>query len=954
MIIRCVGNRLQVKVNGQEVINLDLQKTKLKDRKSEGYIGLQDHGHPHAIRFRNIKIKEIKSAKPDENAKVLFRREVLPVFQNKCLDCHGEDEQEGNLRLDSLTHIMRGGDSGEPVVLPGDDTNSYLVHLLLTDDKKHRMPLNDHPLSDSEIELIRKWIRVRNGWESAIAAAKIRKSDHWSFQTVQKPKVPGPADQNPIDAFVAAKLKQNGLSFSNPANSRQLIRRLFLVVHGLPPTPGQIQAFEKKSKDPKRWEKLVESALKSPHYGEQMAVRWLDLIRFSETDGFEINAERPRAWRYRDWVIRAFNKDMPYDQFVTRQLTGDVIGDPIATAFLVAGPHNTVIEQDKRGQAENVQNEVSDFLNATGTTLLGLTIGCARCHNHKFDPISQTDFYSLQAVFSGVNHGQGKVPSTPQRKQELKKVISEIAGLQNDLKKFQVKSTKKDPVNALKNVESFKPLEARFVRMKIFATSGNQACIDELEVFSGQTNLALASAGAKATSGGDFVHVRHKLTHINDGKYGNPFSWIPRKVKGWVQIELAQSARIDRIVWGRDRTGKIRDRLATGYHFEVSLDGKNWTKVGDSSQRRSKGEPKIVYQFDQLSPQEKKAALAKREQLEKAQARHKELQKLPMAYIGTFKPTSPTYRLFRGDPMAPREEVIPNTIGLIGNLALSKTATGPHRRKTFAKWVTARDNPLTARVMVNRIWQLHFGTGLVSTPNDFGLNGSPPSHPELLDWLAAEFMENGWSTKHIHRLILTSKTWQQDSRPRKAALSADANSRWLWRFPPRRLAAESIRDSILATTGKLNRTAGGPGFSGFKVHVENVRHYFPKKKYGPEDWRRMVYMTRVRKEVESVFGAFDCPDGNQVTPRRTRSTTPLQALNLLNSRFVIQQSEFFANDLKTNCDSTAEMVERSYELCFGRKPTQAESKLASEMIRELGLVQYCRVMLNANEFVFIL
>jgi hypothetical protein len=256
--------------------------------------------------------------------------------------------------------------------------------------------------------------------------------------------------------------------------------------------------------------------------------------------------------------------------------------------------------------------------------------------------------------------------------------------------------------------------------------------------------------------------------------------------------------------------------------------------------------------------------------------------------------------------------------------------------------------------MVNRIWQFHFGEGLVSTPSDFGANGASPSHPQLLDWLAAEFIESGWSVKHIHRLILTSQTWRQDSRPQPDALAQDSSSQLLWRFPPRRLEAEAIRDSILAISGKLRLESGGPGFSAFKVGNEHVRHYFAKTTYGPDDWRRMVYMTRVRREVESVFGLFDCPDGNQVTPKRTRSTTPLQALNLLNSTFVLQQAEFLAKRLEAESDSPERLIKRSYSLCFGRPPTQREMNLAIQMLEQLGLIQYCRVLLNSNEFVFVL
>lgn len=953
MVIRCVGDRLQVKVNGKEVINTNLQDSSLKDRKRDGYIGLQDHGVPHSIRFRNIRIKEIESARDGEDANALFKREVLPIFEKSCIACHGEDEQEGNLRLDTLSNIMRGGNSGEPAVVVGDDANSYLVQLLLSNDEDHRMPLDDDPLLDAKIELIRKWIRVTDGWDEAIAEARLKKSDHWSFQPIQKPNVPNAHHENPIDSFVETRLIDNRLKFSDEASQSQLVRRLYLVVHGIPPSPEQVRDFTANDL-PEKWDQLVDRVLASPHYGERIAVSWLDLIRFSETDGFEINAERLGAWRYRDWVIDAFNDDMPYDKFVSKQLAGDKSEDSIGSAFLVAGSHNTVVELNKKGQADNVQNEVSDFLNATATTFLGLTLGCARCHNHKFDPISQQDFYAVQAIFSGVNHGVGVVPASTKRLDELAKVNAEFKEVEEFLKPYKSASLKQEPVNAVKNIESFTAVDARFVRLTINRTSGNQGCIDELEIFSGDDNLALASKGATATSGGDFVHVRHRLSQINDGKYGNLFSWISKEVTGWVQIELAEISKIDRIVWGRDRTGVIADRLAIDYRIEVSVDEQKWITVGDSRHRRLGNEPSVIYEFDELRDAEKKIGNEKYQLLTALQAKKIELEKPSKAYVGTFSPPTTTYRLSRGDAMSPKERVLPNTIGVIGDLGLPAMATGPQRRTAFARWVGSRENPLTARVMVNRIWQFHFGQGLVSTPNDFGMNGSPPSHPDLLDWLAAEFMENGWSVKHIHKLILTSKTWKQDSRPNAEAMVQDASTQLLWRFPPRRLEAEAIRDSILSATNKLDRSIGGAGFSGFVVGNENVRHYFPKESYGPEDWRRMVYMIRVRREVESVFGIFDCPEGNQGTPKRTRSTTPLQALNLFNSEFVTQQAEFLAERLNSAGKDRSAIAVESYQLCFGRKPTSREAGLALEMIEQVGLIQYCRVLLNSNEFVFIL
>jgi hypothetical protein len=324
------------------------------------------------------------------------------------------------------------------------------------------------------------------------------------------------------------------------------------------------------------------------------------------------------------------------------------------------------------------------------------------------------------------------------------------------------------------------------------------------------------------------------------------------------------------------------------------------------------------------------------------------------AYVGTFAQPGPTYRLYRGDPLQKREEMQPGAVEVLSGFQMPKNAPEQQRRLAFARWLSARKNPLTARVIVNRIWMHHFGAGIVTTPNDFGRNGARPSHPLLLDWLATELMENSWSLKHIHRLLLLSSTFQQDNRPRKDGLKLDSASALLWRFPPRRMEAEAIRDSLLKASGALDLTMGGPGFNGFKVVPENVNHFFPKEKYGPEDYRRMIYMIKVRQEHESVFGAFDCPDASQVISKRSRSTTPIQALNLFNSAFVLQVAELLQKRLEQEAGpENTDRIRLAFELCFGRKPEPGEAKESQSLVSEHGLQALCRALFNSNEFVFI-
>ncbi|MBI2927748.1 MAG: DUF1553 domain-containing protein [Verrucomicrobia bacterium] len=859
------------------------------------------------------------------------------------------------------------------------------------------------------------------------SASKAKPTNHWAFKPVVRPPVPisnfKSQVSNPIDAFIVAELRKHGLTPSPPADRRTLIRRLYFDLIGLPPKPEEVEAFiNDRRKD--AYEKLVDHLLNSPHYGERWARHWLDVVRFAETHGFEMNNPRPNAWPYRDYVIRAFNDDKPYDQFLIEQLAGDVLGVDEATGFLVGGPWDQVKSPDVVLTSNQRADELHDMVSTTGSAFLGLTVGCARCHDHKFDPIPQVEYYAIKACLAGVQHGERKLKAldAEARTQEAAEKRQRLAEVEAQLARFEPLAQTgpsidtnrlRAPVHPRMNVERFAPVAAKRLRFTIQATSDAEPCIDELEVYTsgeGSTNVALASAGVKASASGTYPNSEiHRLEHLNDGKVGNSRSWISNEPgKGWVQLEFPETTTIERIVWGRDREEKFKDRLAVDYRIEVASAADDWRLVASSADRWPYAEAKKFtprYLTNQLSAAEQAALeglVAERKELE---ARVKTLTAAPMVYAGSFaeKPEE-THRFHRGDPMQKREAVEPAALGVLPvkfdlgrshgretaadlkaddrevSHRFTSVATGlaeeQQRRLALALWIADPVNPLTARVMVNRIWQHHFGEGLVSTPSDFGANGAKPTHPELLDWLAAEFMEHGWSVKHIHRLIVTSATYRQRSEVKSLNRSMvksgkraggatvqrfnaspgdiDADNRLLWRFPARRLEAEPLRDAILAVSGKLDLKMGGPGWSPFEPNENYVRVYTPRQEFGPAEWRRMVYATGVRQRPDGVFGAFDCPDGGQIAPKRTRSTTPLQALNLLNSGFIMQQARFFAERLEREAGKDVkDQARRAFVLALQREPDRAELAAATALAREQGLVLFCRALLNANEFVYV-
>ena len=839
-------------------------------------------------------------------APVQFEKDIRPILEARCVSCHGPDKQRGGLRLDRKADAQKGGDSGL-AIQPGKSKDSLMLHRVTSASGTERMPPKGDPLTVAQIALLKEWIDAGAVWPDATATSG--QPPHWSFQPLVRPA------GNGIDAFILARLKTAGLSPSPLADKRTLIRRLSFDLCGLPPSPERIERFLQDD-SPGAYDALVEEFLASSQFGERWARHWLDVVRFADSHGFEMNQVRPNAYHYRDYVIRSFNDDKPYDRFVREQIAGDSLMSPAAMGFLVAGAWDQVKSPDLVLTAQQRADELHDMAATTGSTFLGLTVGCARCHAHKFDPISQTDYYAIKAVFSGVKHGESAIDTQ-------RTAADDVATLATVPGKPLPKQLRK-AVSTGRNTDRFAPTDAKAIRFTIRKTTDLQPCIDELEAYTvgaNPKNVALASEGAKAKASGSMTgNPIHQLSNIHDAKFGNSFSWISNENgKGWVTIEFAKIERIDRIVWSRDRTNPPRyfDRIANDYLIEVSIDGKAWQPVASSDDRdRGIG--------------------------------------ATLAYCGQFGKPEETFRLHRGDVTTPKEKVAPGVLATFANgFAIPEAATDSERRAAFANWIVAADNPLTSRVIVNRIWQHHFGTGLVDTSSDFGINGRSPSHPELLDWLATELIRQKWSLKAIHRAIVKSATYRQQSANRVEAIAKDAQSRMLWRYPPQRLEAEALRDSILAVSGKLDAKMYGPGFDLFQPDSNYVRVYTPKSEFGPETFRRMIYQIKPRMQLDDTFGAFDCPDGGQIAPKRSQSTTPLQALNLLNSPFVLQQSAFFAERLKKQHADEPARVAFAFALAFGRTPTRAESDAALSLIQSHGLPAFCRALFNANEFAFI-
>jgi mono/diheme cytochrome c family protein len=907
-----------------------------------------------------------------------FAREVAPILRDNCVGCHSADNRQGDLSLATADDLLQ-----QQYVLPGEADDSHLLSVVQPDGDQARpqMPKKGRPLSREQVAVLRRWIAAGAGWpdDYVIEVDAEAGRQWWSLQppVAQRPPSPDglpPAwDRNPIDRFVFAALREDQLAPSPPADRRTWIRRVTLDLTGLPPSPQEVAAFvEDPGSADHACGRVAQRLLASPRYGERWAQHWLDVIRWAETVGFETNSERPRAWPYRDWVIDALNADKPYDQFVFEQIAGDTVGEDAALGFLVAGPANLPgqVGRDEPAMRQARQDELDEVIQTVSQCLFGLTIGCARCHDHKFDPILQRDYYAMQAIFAGLTYGERRLrgEQNDQWTAEVPAARERLEALRQQRSALQQERGLRDPLPDV-GEERFEPVDADAVRMRIEATgSGGPASLYELEVYTAGSetetarNVAPASAGGRPSASGFALEnqTRH-FDNLVDGSVDKrqAFPWVnDQPGPAWVQVDFSQAHAIDRIVWHQGASTpadyRIEVRAAgTGEWIEVAHTRDRLPRVDDI---RSVDRIELVG----LSAGQVRGLVENAAAVRAAQAELSRLSAGPQVYAARFDEVpEQTWLLDRGDPMQRTQPVEPGVPAALQEAERSEApdssspATERTRRVALALHLTQPEHPLTARVIVNRIWQHHFGTGLVATPSDFGRMGAEPSHPELLDWLAIDFVAHGWSMKHLQRLITTSQTYRQSSAARPDAVAKDADARLLWRFPPRRLEAEAIRDSLLAVSGKLNFETGGPGFNLFDRRG-GLSDYTALETFGADGWRRMIYAHKIRMQAVDIFGAFDCPDGGQMTPERTRSITPLQSLSLFNSPFVNRQAVFFAERLRSEVgDEPASQIDRALELALSRAPEQDERELLMQLAADHGLEQACRVIFNMSEFVFL-
>jgi len=758
--------------------------------------------------------------------------------------------------------MLKGGAHG-PAIVPGKPDESLLLRLV--SGSVPRMPREGEPLTAQQVASVRQWIADGAPWTES--------DQWWSLQPIRKiapPSVTSSWVRTPIDAFVLAKLTEHGLQPSPEADRRTLIRRLTYDLHGLPPTPEDADAFVADN-SPGAYEKLVDRLLASPRYGERWARHWLDAAHYGESHGYDKDKPRRNAWPYRDYVIRSFSDDKPYARFVEEQLAGDVLfpGDPKAIAalgFVAAGPWDYVghaeLREDTTDKNLTRTLDRDDMVTVVMSTFTSMTVHCARCHDHKFDPISQTDYYNLQAVFAGVDRADRPFDDDPEVYRRRNVLMSQRRSL---------------------NVE-LRPLED----------------------------------AAAAITTPEITELDKQITAWKEVSATDPAK-RPAEITAQINAATAKRKELWRAAIPQDLTAKL-DRL----HSELAV---------INSQLDALPKPRWVYAItNDFEP------------------------------IGTFRfplQPRPVHVLARGNVDSPGAVSVPGALtcvpGLKAAFGVDLAAPEGERRAALARWIVNPNNALTWRSIVNRVWHYHFGAGIVDSLNDFGHMGSLPTDPELLDWLAADFRDNGGSLKRLHKQIVMSAAYRQSSNGNPANEKIDSDNRFLWRANRQRLDAESLHDSILAVSGKLDLTMGGPAVEQFffKDDHSPVYDYLRFDPESPANFRRSIYRFTVRSVPDPLMDRFDCPDPSMMTAKRTTTITAIQALALLNNPFVLRQTEHLAERVAANSSTPDDQIAEAFRLTLQRKPRAEEMNPLRGYLAREGLNNLCRLLLNTNEFLFV-
>lgn len=935
----------------------------------------------------------------NEQEKITFyNSKVRPLLETNCIKCHSEENEiEGGLELTSREKILDGGNYGPAVSLENPD-ESFILEMVGYGKETAQMP-PDGKLDDSLLQVFYEWIKLGLPFptERIENQSNIHLRDnYWAYKPIERPEIPKVKNsewiKNPIDAFILNKLESHGFIPAPPANKLSLIRRIYYDLTGLPPSPDAIAAFVNNG-ETDSYGKLIDKLLKSPRYGEKWGRHWLDLVRYAETNGYERDSDKPYVWRYRDYVISAFNKDKPYNEFILEQLAGDELDTVTTDSIIATGFHRLGVWDDEPANRKLAKYDyLDDIVSTTGQVMLGMTIGCARCHDHKIDPISTRDYYSFLAFFHEIiPHNRGTLVDigSPEQQAERDRQILEkrladeqfqnqLYPLQENIK-IELSKLTQEPIASEIHQSPIKDLTYRFYHIPMENIPNNLESLDIIADGNVFNNLiTLAPASRKKYIG---LVFEGKLTVPEESTYT-----FHVNLQGSCRL-IINEYQVANLIGNRDlevtlKSGELSIRIeyinkdSDKPQLSILWSGPNFEKQAlTTTSSIDLGKLINTYKEKIESNESLKTLVEKYHQVRK---QRDERRRKPVPYehhalaITEGKPT-PTHILRRGNPSLIGREVNPAFPSILNQTSVEipqeyQNEKSSGKRRVIAEWIASDDNPLTARVMVNRIWHYHFGRGIVRSTNDFGLLGSKPTHPELLDWLASEFISSGWSMKDLHKLIMSSNTYQMSAQNNPDYLQHDANNDTFWRFDMRRLTAEEIRDTVLLVTGNLNLKMGGRSIFTEVSQEVLATASRPGNAWGksPPDEanRRSVYAKIKRSLLVPILNQFDQADTDSSCPIRFSTTVPTQSLTMLNSKFYNEQAVAFANRMRWEGGVTVEdQVEFGLRMVLCREPNKSEIQRALQFISELqefeninsevALNRFALLALNLNEFVYL-